>query len=122
MGTASELDAVVAGAALAGAGADTRARTTLHQQQAAQRQQPPQPGQQQHHHSAGTTMALDLVAGTAAGTAQLLVGHPFDTIKVKLQSQSAAGARFKGPLDAARQTVTQEGLRGLYRGAAAGAA
>lgn len=38
--------------------------------------------QQQHHAGAGATMALDLVAGTAAGTAQLLVGHPFDTIKV----------------------------------------
>jgi len=72
-----------------------------------------------HHHSAGTTMALDLLAGTAAGTAQLLVGHPFDTIKVKMQSQSGAAgsAQFRGPLDAAKQTLAKEGLRGFYRGA-----
>lgn len=73
------------------------------------------------HQSAGTTFALDLAAGTAAGTAQLLVGHPFDTIKVKMQSQSssAAAARFRGPLDAARQTLAKEGLKGFYRGMAA---
>jgi hypothetical protein len=36
----------------------------------------------------------DLAAGTIAGTAQLLVGHPFDTIKVGFSSAGcAAGAR-----------------------------
>lgn len=51
------------------------------------------------------TAAIDLTAGTVAGVAQLIVGYPFDTIKVKLQSQSsAAGAAvFNGPLDAAKQ-------------------
>ena len=29
----------------------------------------------------------DLTAGTVSGAAQLVVGHPFDAIKVKLQSQ-----------------------------------
>ncbi|KAI8472110.1 MAG: mitochondrial carrier [Monoraphidium minutum] len=69
----------------------------------------------------GVTIALDLVAGTAAGTAQLLVGHPFDCIKVKLQSQAAAvaAAEFRGPMDAVRQTFGQEGVRGFYRGMAA---
>jgi hypothetical protein len=38
--------------------------------------------------------------------------------QVKLQSQSsaAAAARFNGPLDAVKQTLGKEGLRGLYRG------
>ncbi|KAJ0735365.1 putative mitochondrial carrier domain superfamily [Helianthus annuus] len=32
-------------------------------------------------------VAKDLNAGPTGGAAQLIVGHPFDTIKVKLQSQ-----------------------------------
>ncbi|KAI3804460.1 hypothetical protein L1987_26011 [Smallanthus sonchifolius] len=32
-------------------------------------------------------VAKDLASGTLRGVAQLVVGHPFDTIKVKLQSQ-----------------------------------
>ncbi|KAF3449418.1 hypothetical protein FNV43_RR10146 [Rhamnella rubrinervis] len=32
-------------------------------------------------------IAKDLASGTVGGAAQLIVGHPFDTIKVKLQSQ-----------------------------------
>eukprot|EP00775_Hariotina_reticulata_P007500 gene7500-7710_t len=63
-------------------------------------------------------MAVDLTAGTVAGIAQLLVGHPFDTVKVKLQSQSttAGSAQFKGPLDAAKQTIIKEGIKGIYKG------
>jgi len=63
--------------------------------------------------------AQDLAAGTVAGAAQLLVGHPFDTIKVKLQSQPAlapgAAPVYTGALDATRRTLAAEGLRGLYR-------
>ncbi|WIA31880.1 hypothetical protein OEZ86_002745 [Tetradesmus obliquus] len=66
-------------------------------------------------------MAVDLTAGTMAGVAQLMVGHPFDTIKVKIQSQSSAAgaAKFSGPLDAAKQTITREGFKGLYKGMSA---
>eukprot|EP00878_Enallax_costatus_P014771 GHUV01015456.1.p1 GENE.GHUV01015456.1~~GHUV01015456.1.p1 ORF type:complete len:205 (+),score=61.56 GHUV01015456.1:580-1194(+) len=63
-------------------------------------------------------VAVDLTSGTIAGIAQLLVGHPFDTIKVKLQSQStaASAAAFRGPLDAAKQTIVHEGIKGMYKG------
>eukprot|EP00882_Tetradesmus_deserticola_P004852 GHRQ01005113.1.p1 GENE.GHRQ01005113.1~~GHRQ01005113.1.p1 ORF type:complete len:336 (+),score=170.92 GHRQ01005113.1:85-1008(+) len=66
-------------------------------------------------------MAVDLTAGTVAGVAQLMVGHPFDTIKVKLQSQSSAAgaATFNGPLHAAKQTLLREGFKGLYKGMSA---
>jgi len=54
-----------------------------------------------------------------AGAAQLLVGHPFDTIKVKLQSQPAlapgAAPVYSGALNATRRTLAAEGMRGLYR-------
>lgn len=45
----------------------------------------------------------------------LLVGHPFDTIKVRLQTTDAT--RFRGPLQCLTQTVKREGVRGLYKGA-----
>ena len=42
--------------------------------------------------------------------------HPFDLVKVRLQSQPwDRPARFSGPLDCFVQTFKGEGLRGLYR-------
>ncbi|MFS7959266.1 putative mitochondrial carrier domain superfamily [Helianthus anomalus] len=38
-------------------------------------------------HLSMAEVAKDLTAGTIGGAAQLIIGHPFDTIKVKLQSQ-----------------------------------
>jgi hypothetical protein len=35
----------------------------------------------------GVKVAIDLAAGTFGGIAQLIVGHPFDTIKVRCCSQ-----------------------------------
>jgi solute carrier family 25 carnitine/acylcarnitine transporter 20/29 len=61
-----------------------------------------------------------LTAGTAGGVAQAIVGHPLDTIKVRLQaSQGIAtegGAELKGPLDAISQTMRKEGIRGFFKG------
>ncbi|EME30592.1 Mitochondrial carnitine/acylcarnitine carrier-like protein [Galdieria sulphuraria] len=65
-------------------------------------------------------IAKDLLAGTAGGTAQLLVGHPFDTIKVKLQNQPwvppGQTPQYTGAIDAVKKTVGKEGLGGLYKG------
>ncbi|KAJ8774437.1 hypothetical protein K2173_016883 [Erythroxylum novogranatense] len=65
-------------------------------------------------------VAKDLTAGTVGGAAQLIVGHPFDTIKVKLQSQPAPlpgqPPKYSGAVDAVRQTLAAEGPRGLYKG------
>lgn len=55
------------------------------------------------------------VAGIFSGFAKLSVGHPFDTIKVRLQTSQRS--HFKGPLDCVLQTVKNEGFRGLYKGA-----
>ncbi|KAL6865905.1 hypothetical protein ACO1O0_002004 [Amphichorda felina] len=55
------------------------------------------------------------VAGVFSGVAKLTVGHPFDTVKVRLQTTDAT--RFSGPLQCAMQTVKREGVRGLYKGA-----
>ncbi|RKP10217.1 mitochondrial carrier domain-containing protein [Thamnocephalis sphaerospora] len=57
----------------------------------------------------------ELVAGTVGGWAQVVVGHPFDTVKVRLQTQPNPPL-FRGPLDCVRKTVTREGVRGLFKG------
>ncbi|WQF88555.1 Putative mitochondrial carrier protein [Colletotrichum destructivum] len=55
------------------------------------------------------------VAGVFSGIAKLTVGHPFDTIKVRLQTTDAS--RFSGPLQCVTQTLRNEGVPGLYKGA-----
>ncbi|KAL7959883.1 mitochondrial carrier domain-containing protein [Trichoderma compactum] len=55
------------------------------------------------------------VAGVFSGIAKLSVGHPFDTVKVRLQTTRAS--RFSGPLQCVLQTVRNEGVTGLYKGA-----
>ncbi|KAJ4321939.1 hypothetical protein N0V94_002651 [Neodidymelliopsis sp. IMI 364377] len=55
------------------------------------------------------------VAGVFSGIAKLSVGHPFDTVKVRLQTTDTS--QFRGPLDCLLQTVRNEGFAGLYKGA-----
>jgi solute carrier family 25 carnitine/acylcarnitine transporter 20/29 len=55
------------------------------------------------------------VAGIFSGIAKLTVGHPFDTIKVRLQTTDAS--HFRGPWDCVLQTLRKEGAAGLYKGA-----
>ncbi|KAI9502913.1 hypothetical protein GGI25_003187 [Coemansia spiralis] len=58
----------------------------------------------------------DFVAGSLAGAAQVAVGHPLDTIKVRMQIEGANV--FKGPMDCLMKTVRNEGFLGLYKGMA----
>lgn len=55
------------------------------------------------------------VAGIFSGLAKLSVGHPFDTIKVRLQTSERT--QFRGPVDCVVQTLRKEGIKGLYKGA-----
>jgi len=45
-----------------------------------------------------------------------LVGHPFDTLKVRLQTQPAKNPIYSGVIDCAKKTVQWEGFGGLYKG------
>jgi len=58
----------------------------------------------------------DVVAGCFGGVAQCLTGHPLDTIKVRLQTQSQTNPQYKGMVDCFNITVKQDGFAGLYRG------
>lgn len=40
--------------------------------------------------------------------------HPFDTIKVRLQT--SPDTQFRGPLDCVLQTLRKEGVNGIYKG------
>ncbi|KAI9473512.1 MAG: mitochondrial carrier domain-containing protein [Benjaminiella poitrasii] len=68
--------------------------------------------QQQGQRKPISKLTQDLLAGTTGGWAQVLVGQPLDTIKVRLQTTQHA----KGAMDCFRQLVTREGLPGFYRG------
>jgi len=55
------------------------------------------------------------LAGYASGCSLVLVGHPFDTIKVRMQSEGTKG-RFNGVFDCVKTTIKNEGIRGMYKG------
>ncbi|KAJ9690490.1 hypothetical protein PVL29_012909 [Vitis rotundifolia] len=61
----------------------------------------------------------EYVAGLLAGVATVVTGHPFDTVKVKLQKHNteAHGMKYKNGLHCTARIVRSEGVRGLYRGA-----
>jgi len=54
----------------------------------------------------------DLFAGGVAGTAGIVIGHPFDTIKVRLQQQQ----QLQRPSNPKIQAVTLKGSPSTYRG------
>lgn len=59
-------------------------------------------------------------SGVIGGVCCVYAGQPFDTVKVRLQTQSAASAAaYSGPLDCLRKTVSQGGYRALYKGSSA---
>lgn len=59
-------------------------------------------------------VAKDLLAGTIGGIAQVLVGQPFDTTKVRLASDSTG--KYKNTLDVVTKLVKEEGIFAFYKG------
>lgn len=61
----------------------------------------------------GSQRALkDLFAGAVGGVAQVLIGQPFDIVKVRLQTTS----QYAGALDAATKIYKSEGALAFYKG------
>ncbi|XP_053158926.1 mitochondrial carnitine/acylcarnitine carrier protein [Hemicordylus capensis] len=62
-------------------------------------------------------------AGGFGGVCLVFVGHPLDTIKVRLQTQPkplpGQSLLYAGTFDCFKKTLVQEGVRGLYKGMAA---
>ncbi|KIW66288.1 hypothetical protein PV04_08485 [Phialophora macrospora] len=59
-----------------------------------------------------------LAAGGVGGICAVIVGHPFDLVKVRLQT--AEKGVYSGAIDVVKKTIAREGLaRGLYAGVSA---
>ncbi|KAK5137951.1 hypothetical protein LTR08_005747 [Meristemomyces frigidus] len=60
----------------------------------------------------------DLAAGGVGGIFAVVTGHPFDLVKVRLQT--AEKGVYSGAMDVVRKTIAREGpIRGLYAGVSA---
>lgn len=62
------------------------------------------------------------LAGVGTGALQTLVLSPVELVKIRLQLEATTGHKFRrpggGPMGMARDILTREGLRGMYRGLA----
>ena len=68
--------------------------------------------------SAGAAQIRSLVAGGFGGVCAVVVGHPFDLVKVRLQT--AEKGVYSSAIDVVRRSVAKDGLRrGLYAGVSA---
>ncbi|KAI7838108.1 hypothetical protein COHA_008116 [Chlorella ohadii] len=61
----------------------------------------------------GSNPTVDYVAGAFAGSANIAIGFPFDTVKVRLQNRLNP---YSGPWHCVTSIVRYEGARMLYRG------
>jgi ornithine carrier protein len=62
----------------------------------------------------------DITYGSVAGIVGKYIEYPFDTVKVRLQSQpDHLPLRYKGPIDCFAQSIRADGFLGLYRGISA---
>jgi ornithine carrier protein len=62
----------------------------------------------------------DIVCGSASGMVGKYIEYPFDTVKVRLQSQPEnAPLRYTGPLDCFKKSLQRDGFIGIYRGISA---
>jgi len=58
----------------------------------------------------------EIVAGSVAGGVGKLVEYPFDTVKVRLQSQSLSAREYSGAIDCFQKSLRRDGVLGMYKG------
>ncbi|KAK2796986.1 hypothetical protein FQN50_009355 [Emmonsiellopsis sp. PD_5] len=78
------------------------------------------PKQEQQPAAPNATVAQikSFAAGGVGGLCAVIVGHPFDLVKVRLQT--AEKGVYSGAVDVVKRTIAREGLvRGLYAGVSA---
>jgi len=64
--------------------------------------------------SSATDSIKSFIAGGFGGASAVLVGHPFDLTKTRLQT--AAPGAYTGAIDVVKKTLALDGIKGLYRG------
>ena len=71
-------------------------------------------------HGQGEEAIKDVVCGSIAGIVGKYIEYPFDTVKVRLQSQPHhLPLQYTGPLDCFKQSLQRDGFLGIYRGISA---
>ena len=66
--------------------------------------------------------AITIVTGFLYGGSNTIVGHPFDTVKTKMQAQvghmgdKSTGIKAPGYIETITKVYSSEGLVGFYRG------
>ncbi|KAF2869292.1 amino-acid transporter arg-13 [Massariosphaeria phaeospora] len=74
----------------------------------------------EYTHSQGEEALKDVICGSVSGIVGKYIEYPFDTVKVRLQSQpDHLPLRYTGPLDCFKQSLKQDGFIGIYRGISA---
>lgn len=58
--------------------------------------------------------AKSFIAGGFGGVCAVVVGHPFDLTKTRLQT--APAGTYTGAVDVVKQALARDGVKGLYRG------
>ncbi|XP_071834080.1 mitochondrial basic amino acids transporter-like isoform X1 [Apostichopus japonicus] len=61
-------------------------------------------------------MAEEFEAGWISGLAQVAIGHPLDTIKVRLQAQGGTKARYRGTIHCVTSIIRHESMLGMFKG------
>lgn len=73
-----------------------------------------------HASGQGEEALKDVVCGSLAGIVGKYIEYPFDTVKVRLQSQpDTVPLRYNGPLDCFKKSLQRDGFLGIYRGISA---
>jgi ornithine carrier protein len=68
----------------------------------------------------GQEALQDVVCGSLAGVVGKYIEYPFDTVKVRLQSQpDHLPLQYNGPLDCFKKSLNRDGFFGIYRGISA---
>lgn len=68
--------------------------------------------------SSGLAQIRSFAAGGVGGICAVVIGHPFDLVKVRMQT--AERGVYTGAIDVVKKTIAREGLaRGLYAGVSA---
>jgi len=61
-----------------------------------------------------TTATKSFLSGGFGGISAVLVGHPFDLTKVRMQT--AEKGTYTGAIDVVKKTLARDGVKGMYRG------
>lgn len=80
--------------------------------------QPPSQPQAQAPQQRKVALHRHLMYSGVSGAIATTIIYPLDIVKTKLQDQKGLGKQrvYAGPVDCARQIISKDGLKGMYRG------